>query len=117
MGIVIPAARAVNDGMPGHLVDVLSGALGERGIGLSGARVAVLGYAYLEDSDDDRNSPSAALVARLEAEGASVVVHDPWVPAFRGRTVDDAIAATEGVLSTALVYHHDEALDDESTNR
>lgn len=29
----------------------------------------------------------------------------------------DAIARTEGVLSTALVYHHDEALNEESTNR
>ncbi len=29
----------------------------------------------------------------------------------------DAIAATEGVLSTALVYHHDETLTEESTSR
>ena len=29
----------------------------------------------------------------------------------------DAIARTEGVLSTALVYHHDEPLNEESTNR
>lgn len=29
----------------------------------------------------------------------------------------DAVAKADGVLSTALVYHHDEALDDESTNR
>ena len=29
----------------------------------------------------------------------------------------DAIARTEGVLSTALVYHHDETLTEESTSR
>ena len=29
----------------------------------------------------------------------------------------DAVARIDGVLSTALVYHHDEALNEESTNR
>jgi nitrate reductase NapD len=29
----------------------------------------------------------------------------------------DAVARVEGVLSTALVYHHDEPLNEESTNR
>jgi len=32
---------------------------------VEGARVAVLGYTHLEESDDTRNSPSEVLVARL----------------------------------------------------
>ena len=56
------------------------------GCRLGGARIGVLGYRYLEDSDDTRNSPSEVLVGRLQALGAEVVVHDPWVPAYRGRS-------------------------------
>ena len=48
------------------------------------ARAAVLGYAYLENSDDDRNSPSQALVAALEALGMEVTVHDPWIAEYQG---------------------------------
>ena len=81
---IIPAARAVNDSMPLHMVELLSGALTEAGRELKGARVAVLGYAYLEDSDDTRNSPSEVLVSRLREMGAEVVIHDPWVEAYSG---------------------------------
>lgn len=75
---LIPAARAVNDGMPYHVADLVAGALAEAGRAIQGARIAVLGYAYLENSDDTRNSPSIPLVARLRGWGAEVVVHDPW---------------------------------------
>jgi len=46
---------------------------------LAGAKVAVLGVAYLEDSDDTRNTPAAPLAALLRARGARVVAHDPYV--------------------------------------
>ncbi len=85
---LIPAARAVNDGMPAHMVDLTREALAEAGQTLQGAKVAVLGYAYLEDSDDTRNSPSEALVEQLSACGAEVVIHDPWVPGYQGEVRD-----------------------------
>jgi len=81
---VIPAARTVNDAMPLHVAELLEDALAEAGLPLAGARVAVLGYAYLEESDDTRNSPSQVLVNHLRAAGAEVVVHDPWVEEYRG---------------------------------
>jgi UDP-N-acetyl-D-mannosaminuronic acid dehydrogenase len=59
-------------------------ALAEAGVGIEDARVAVLGYAYLENSDDIRNSPSIALINRLEELGAHVIVHDPWVREYQG---------------------------------
>ena len=62
---LIPAARAINDGMPLHVADLTATALQEAGVDVTAARVAVLGYAYLENSDDTRDSPSAALVERL----------------------------------------------------
>ncbi|MGQ9754260.1 MAG: nucleotide sugar dehydrogenase [Thermaceae bacterium] len=81
---LIPTARAINDAMPYHMAELLRQALGEVGGSLEGARVAVLGYAYVEDSDDTRNTPSEALVRFLERQGAQVVIHDPWVPEYQG---------------------------------
>lgn len=81
---MIPAARAINNSMPQHMVDLLKGALGKLGRELKGSRIAVLGYSYLEDSDDTRNSPSEVLVKLLRTAGAEPVIHDPWVEEYKG---------------------------------
>lgn len=81
---MIPNARKVNDGMPLHMTDLLIRALKDADCLNSETRVAVLGYAYLEDSDDTRNSPSAVLVERLDALGVDYVIHDPWVHEYNG---------------------------------
>ncbi|HEC35040.1 MAG TPA: nucleotide sugar dehydrogenase [Anaerolineae bacterium] len=76
---LIELARRINDGMPLHMVELIEEALGEAGVELAGAKVAVLGVAYLENSDDTRNTPAAPLAALLRARGAKVVAHDPYV--------------------------------------
>jgi UDP-N-acetyl-D-mannosaminuronic acid dehydrogenase len=81
---VIPAARAANNAMPRHMADLLEDALKNVGRQITGSRILVLGYAYLEDSDDTRNSPSEALVEHLRTLGAEVVIHDPHVPGYQG---------------------------------
>jgi len=101
---LIPAARAVNDGMPQHIVTLLEGALREAGRSLAGARVLVLGYAYLEDSDDTRNSPSEVLVAQLRERGVEVVIHDPYVPGYQG----DVYALAEGCDAVVAMVRHGE---------
>ena len=79
---LIAAARAVNDEMPAHVAALTELALAACKRDLRGARVVVLGWAYLEDSDDTRNSPSEVLVELLRARGAEVTVHDPWVAEY-----------------------------------
>jgi UDP-N-acetyl-D-mannosaminuronic acid dehydrogenase len=86
---LIPAARAVNDRMPLHVAELTAAALAQAGLTVDGSRVAILGYAYLPNSDDTRNSPSRVLVSRLRELGADVVVHDPYVTPFNG-SLDDA---------------------------
>jgi len=81
---LIPAAREVNNSMPLHMVKLLENALAEMGKSLLDARIGVLGYAYLEDSDDTRNSPTLSLVARLYELGAQPIIHDPWIPEYEG---------------------------------
>jgi len=100
---LIPAARTINDGMPLHVTDLLVDALSQAGVAIEGARVAVLGYAYLENSDDTRNSPSAALFARLRELGAQVVVHDPYVPEYKG----DLEKVVQGCDAIVLMVAHD----------
>jgi UDP-N-acetyl-D-mannosaminuronic acid dehydrogenase len=101
---LIPAAQAINDGMPTHMVDLTADALQEVGVELADARVAVLGYAYLENSDDVRNSPSADLVERLRNRGARVVIHDPCVREYRG----DLEEKLQGCDAVVLMVAHDQ---------
>jgi UDP-N-acetyl-D-mannosaminuronic acid dehydrogenase len=89
--------------MPLHVTDLLVDALSQAGVAIEGARVAVLGYAYLENSDDTRNSPSAVLVARLRELGAQVVVHDPYVPEYKS----DLEKVVQGCDAVALMVAHD----------
>jgi UDP-N-acetyl-D-mannosaminuronic acid dehydrogenase len=106
---VIPAAREVNDSMPLHVVDLTLQALTEAGCAMADARIGVLGYAYLEDSDDIRNSPSEELVERFKFLGAEVVVHDPWVEAYQGNLLD----VVKGCDALVLMVAHSQyrALD------
>ncbi len=98
---IIRAARAVNDSMPIHMGELARTALAEAGRQLRGAKVLVLGYAYLENSSETRNSPSAALVAWLEEQGAEVRIHDPFVSGFDWDLED----ARGGDCVIAMVAH------------
>jgi UDP-N-acetyl-D-mannosaminuronic acid dehydrogenase len=75
----ISLARRINNHMPVHMSELVENVLSARGVTIQGAKVTVLGAAYLENSDDTRNTPAATLVAALQAKGAHVVVHDPYV--------------------------------------
>jgi UDP-N-acetyl-D-mannosaminuronic acid dehydrogenase len=101
---LIPAARAVNDGMPIHMGSLVQAALEENGLTLDGSRILILGYAYLENSDDTRNSPSKTLHDWLTQQGAEVVVHDPWVSEYQG----DLMQKAQGCDAVALMVAHDE---------
>jgi UDP-N-acetyl-D-mannosaminuronic acid dehydrogenase len=101
---IVPLARAINDGMPLHMVDLTVEALREVGVDIADASVAVLGYAYLENSDDTRNSPSKALVARLQELGASVVIHDPYVAGYQGSLQE----MVQGCDAVVLMVAHEE---------
>ncbi len=99
---LIPASRAVNDSMPLHVVELLENAFAVSGCKASTARVLVLGYAYLENSDDVRNSPSIVLVNRLRELGCEVAIHDPYVEKFNG----DILSLAKNVDALVLMVAH-----------
>ena len=47
--------------------------------------------------DDDRESPSYILIERLEARGAKVDYHDPYVPVIRPSREHSHLAGRESV--------------------
>lgn len=103
---LIPAARAVNDDMPAQVAETAEAAariLTANGLDEAKAFTAVvLGFAYLPESDDARNSPSAALVAELEKRGFDVLVHDPWVPDL---AIDLEKAFSTCGIAVTMVHH------------
>jgi len=75
----IALARDINNHMPIHMALLVEDALNSQGLAIHDANVTVLGAAYLENSDDTRNTPAATLVSVLEAKGATITIHDPHV--------------------------------------
>ncbi|HEY59518.1 MAG TPA: nucleotide sugar dehydrogenase [Anaerolineae bacterium] len=98
---LIPAARTINDSMPLHMLELLKKGLQQAELKLEQAKVLVLGYAYLQNSDDTRNSPSAALVRELRSAGTKVCIHDPHVTAYQGDLYELAHGSDAVVLMTA----------------
>ena len=91
----VELAGRVNDEMPEYVVSRLEGALGERGLKLSGARVLVLGVAYKANVDDLRESPALVVIDLLRKRGADVAYHDPYAPALpKTRKYDFGLAST-----------------------
>lgn len=104
---VIPAARTVNRLMPAHVAALTEAALAECGVALEDAVIAALGYAYLANSDDTRDTPSQAFVEIMQARGAEVRIHDPYVRGFNGDVAD----ALRGADAAVILVAHDEYVE------
>ncbi|WP_406660242.1 UDP-glucose/GDP-mannose dehydrogenase family protein [Methanolobus sp. ZRKC3] len=70
---LLKAVVSVNDRQPLKMVELLQEKLGE----LKGKRVAVLGLAFKNDTDDIRESRSIPVIAELLRLEADVVAYDP----------------------------------------
>lgn len=108
---LIPAARAINDAMPRHVSQLVADALAKRGKTLQGARVTILGYAFREDTDDDRESPSAYIADILEQQEAVVCIHDPHVTRYAQPLMDAVEGADAVVIMVAHRAYHQLDLD------
>jgi UDP-N-acetyl-D-mannosaminuronic acid dehydrogenase len=75
---IIEESRRLNDSMPQHMKDLIEEALSEKGVKLKDAKVCILGYAFLADSDDTRNTPALILYNLLKDNCKEVTIHDPY---------------------------------------
>ncbi|MFW9851247.1 MAG: nucleotide sugar dehydrogenase [Candidatus Thorarchaeota archaeon] len=105
----ISLARRINDLMPVHMADLVENILWANNVNLNDSTVVVLGVAYLENSDDTRNTPAAPLIAALQAKGATVRLHDPYVHQweFTNHEIErDLYKTAEGADCLVLVTKH-----------
>jgi UDP-N-acetyl-D-mannosaminuronic acid dehydrogenase len=105
---VIVHSRRVNDYMPAHMAALVVDGLGRIGVPLFESTVAILGYAFLEDSDDTRNTPAASLIVELKKRGVGrIVVTDPFVrDEATFRIQRDVYRALEGADCACVVTRH-----------
>jgi len=79
----IELAGKVNQTQPYFCVEQAERALNEQGKAVKGSKIAVLGVAYKPGVGDIRESPALKIIDRLQALGAEVAYHDPYVPELK----------------------------------
>jgi len=72
-------ARSINDFMPRHMAHLTIEGLKRAGKPVKGSKIALLGWAFIANSDDARNTPSEIYRDIMQEEGANVIIHDPFV--------------------------------------
>jgi UDP-N-acetyl-D-mannosaminuronic acid dehydrogenase len=98
---LLGSARKINDEITGHVVDMLSEAIG-KGAGIEGRRIAILGVTYKPDTEDVTNSPARVVIEALAKAGACLCVYDPYSSetygAERVSSVDEALDDADCVV-------------------
>lgn len=99
----IELAGEVNAMMPYHCVMLVERALNDAGRPVRDARVAVLGVSYKSGIGDIRESPALKIIALLQALGAEISYHDPFVATLPeqelvSRPLDDVVSEADVVV-------------------
>jgi len=97
-------ARHVNDFMPVHMLNLTRQGLNRLGKDLSGAKIALLGWAFIANSDDARDPPSEPFYEQARSAGATVAVHDPWVRAAPGVEIDHDLARVLSQADAVVIF-------------
>lgn len=100
---LIPTARSVNRSMPRHVTHLTESALQEAGVSIKDAVIAVLGYSYLENSDDTRDTPSQSYIDLMNERCGELRIHDPFVPDYQGE-LDEVL---KGADAAVILVAHD----------
>jgi len=76
----IELASEINADMPRYVVNKVNDALNDFSKSVKNSRVLIIGVSYKKDIDDLRESPALDIIQLLQARGAKVMYHDPYVP-------------------------------------
>lgn len=105
-------ARQINDFMPQHMFHLLSKGLARVAKNVNGSKIAMLGWSFLANTDDARNTPAEPLYDWCVNAGAEVRVHDPWVTEYPGvRILQDLDEVLRGADAVVICTGHREYLD------
>jgi UDP-N-acetyl-D-mannosaminuronic acid dehydrogenase len=86
---IITESRKLNDYMPQHMKTLLQDALKEHQLDIKQVKATILGFAFLENSDDPRNTPAHPLYVLLKDECRQVVIHDPHIKQYEDLPLTD----------------------------
>jgi UDP-N-acetyl-D-glucosamine dehydrogenase len=108
----IELAGEINADMPRYVVDRLANVVDRcKGIGLSHAKVLVIGAAYKKDIDDMRESPALVIIELLKARGTVVDYYDPYVPAIPKTRAHPDLAGMQSIsIDTPTIASYDAVL-------
>ncbi len=112
-GILTPKimllARELNNEMPLHTAALLLQTFRDMKMNLKDKRVTVCGFAYLENSDDTRNTPSLEVINELKKNGIEVMIHDSFVKSYQDIDIKkDFYKSIEGADGLIFVTAHNE---------
>ena len=109
---ILIESRKTNDSMPQHMKDLVEEALHEKNVKLQDARVCILGFAFLGDSNDTRNTPALPLYNLLKDTCKEVIVHDPYVKEFEGINLTNNLGnALKNKDCMVIVTRHKQYVD------
>ncbi len=111
---LISTARNINEGMPIHVIKIVTDTLREVGLETNGSDIGLLGVAYKGNVADARETPAKALINILKEKGANVYASDPHTPREVIKGLGAEPADTERILRcdcVVLVTDHDEYKD------
>jgi UDP-N-acetyl-D-glucosamine dehydrogenase len=104
----IELAGKVNQQMPFFCLEKVERALNDNFKPVRGSKITVFGVSYKPGVGDIRESPALKLIALLQARGAEVRYHDPFVPELGSLGLDhqDFDAALAGADLAVIVTAH-----------
>lgn len=109
---LIIQSREMNEYMPKHMIELLELGLSDTSLQIEGARVCILGLAFIANSDDTRNTPAYVIHELLKNKKVTVNVHDPHVKSFNGveltNNFNDGVKDSDALM---LVTNHKEYYD------
>jgi UDP-N-acetyl-D-mannosaminuronic acid dehydrogenase len=108
----ISLARRINDHMPVHIVELINDALSRSNLKFRDAVLTILGIAYLEDSDDTRNTPARSVISLLKSRNTEIRLHDPYISELDGILIEeDFWKATNQTDCVVLITKHSQYYD------
>ncbi|MBO0769154.1 MAG: nucleotide sugar dehydrogenase [Solirubrobacterales bacterium] len=99
----IELAGKINQEMPIHCVERIERALNDVAKPIKGSKLAILGVAYKGGVSDTRESPAIRILEQLQARGADLSYHDPYVPELADLGLSSAPLGTAVADADAVV--------------
>ncbi len=93
----VELAGEVNISMPNYVFQRTASALNRRGKALKGTKILIIGLAYKEDVNDDRESPSYKLMEMFSEMSAVVDYYDPYIPVIQPRRESNRLSGKESI--------------------